>query len=75
MEQGTSFTEDELLHISADTENRLEVFIKSKRLNMRELASLARTIIKEIGRESNMLQDLIMMQALRDLRSQEQAGK
>lgn len=67
----TAFTERELLLISAQTETRLEAFIHSKQLNMRELASLSRAILREMGRETNMIQDLIMMQALRKLREDE----
>ena len=66
----TSITEDELLRISADTETRLTAFVESKWLNMRELASLSRRILKDMGRTGNLIQDLLMMQTLRQVREE-----
>ena len=63
-------TENELLMLSAKTETRLEEFVKAKRVSSYQAASLARDILKEIGRPPNMLQDLIMAQALRGLREE-----
>ena len=66
----TSITEDELRRISADTETRLTAFVESKWLNMRELASLSRRILKDMGRTGNLIQDLLMMQTLRQVREE-----
>ena len=65
------FTETELLMISADTGRRFEAFIKSPKLKMRELTSLSFQILKDMGRPNNMIQDLIMMETLRQLRQDE----
>ena len=75
MEKITAITEEELLHVSAQTGERFERFVRSKRVNMQELASLSRTILEEMGRETNMVQDLIMMSALRDLRDKERLNE
>lgn len=71
MAELTRITEDELLHISTSNEIRLEAFTKSPKLDRRELASLARAILKDMGRPSNIIQDLIMMQTLKQLREDE----
>ncbi len=63
-------TKDELLHISANTEERIESYIKAKRVTSYQTASLAGQILKDMGRQDNMIQDLIMMQTLEQLREE-----
>ncbi len=66
-----ALTEEELLSIPTSTLLRLESFVKSPKLDMRELASLSRKIIIDMGRKAGIVQSVIMMQTLRQLRENE----
>ena len=66
-----TITKDELLHISAETNTRLEAFVKAPKLNIGEMASLARKLLEDMARPENLIQNVIMMQTLQQLREDE----
>ncbi len=70
-----AITEDELLLISANTKARLEAYITTKKVTPHQTASLAGQILKDMGRPSNLIQDLIMMQTLKQLREDNKKGE
>ncbi len=57
--------------ISANTEEELKAFVKSPRINRITLAKLAGHIIKDMGRQYNLIQEVILMESLRQLRDRE----
>lgn len=66
----SALTQDELLLISANTEFELRSFIYSKKYDTYKCAKVARLILTDIGRDTNMLQHLIMMQTLKQVRTE-----